>query len=190
MDNTRICSVCKKNCCIYPNEKGFIFIGIKDAETIGKKWNLEYKEFLDFSKLKKRTIKLCREFKDANSESRLRMKMLVDDRLLRLKIDDKGRCIFLDKKNQCSIYPIRPLICKIYPYWYNKTSKGIAIVYHDKDDLCNLIRVKGAKDNDIDYYKTIANQIEIETKYYFNNILNFVENNNLRLTCVGSSKSC
>ena len=26
-----------------------------------------------------------------------------------------GRCVFLDDRNQCSIYPIRPLVCRRFP---------------------------------------------------------------------------
>lgn len=29
----------------------------------------------------------------------------------------KYKCFFLNKKNQCSIYPIRPLQCKSFPFW-------------------------------------------------------------------------
>lgn len=36
---------------------------------------------------------------------------------------EAGKCIFL-KNNSCSIYPIRPLICKFYPFELKKDSNG------------------------------------------------------------------
>ena len=32
-----------------------------------------------------------------------------------MKKDDEGRCFFL-KDNQCTIYALRPLICRFYPF--------------------------------------------------------------------------
>ncbi len=32
-----------------------------------------------------------------------------------MKKTSEGKCVFL-KENQCSIYPIRPLICMFYPF--------------------------------------------------------------------------
>lgn len=32
-----------------------------------------------------------------------------------IKKDEKGKCLFL-KNNQCTIYSLRPLICRFYPF--------------------------------------------------------------------------
>jgi len=29
----------------------------------------------------------------------------------------KGRCVFLNKEDKCSIYHLRPVQCRTYPYW-------------------------------------------------------------------------
>jgi len=29
----------------------------------------------------------------------------------------KGRCVFLNKNNECLIYDLRPIQCRTYPYW-------------------------------------------------------------------------
>lgn len=42
---------------------------------------------------------------------------------LEMKKDSEGNCIFL-KGNECQIYPIRPLICRFYPFWLEKRSDG------------------------------------------------------------------
>ncbi len=30
-----------------------------------------------------------------------------------------NKCIFLNDKNQCQIYPVRPLQCRTFPFWYS-----------------------------------------------------------------------
>ncbi len=34
-----------------------------------------------------------------------------------LKDNLKGDCIFYDYKGRCTIYPVRPLQCKTFPFW-------------------------------------------------------------------------
>jgi Fe-S-cluster containining protein len=28
-----------------------------------------------------------------------------------------GRCVFLDARGECGIYPVRPVQCRTYPFW-------------------------------------------------------------------------
>ena len=37
-----------------------------------------------------------------------------------------GRCVFLDEKEECGIYPVRPVQCRTYPFWPE-------IVNHQRD---------------------------------------------------------
>jgi Fe-S-cluster containining protein len=30
---------------------------------------------------------------------------------------DDGRCVFLDARGECGIYPVRPMQCRTYPFW-------------------------------------------------------------------------
>lgn len=30
---------------------------------------------------------------------------------------DDGRCVFLDARGACTVYPVRPLQCRAYPFW-------------------------------------------------------------------------
>jgi len=43
-----------------------------------------------------------------------------DPYVYRMKKNNEGRCVFL-KDNSCSIYPIRPLICRFYPFQLKNT---------------------------------------------------------------------
>lgn len=43
----------------------------------------------------------------------------------RMKKTDAGKCVFL-KDNSCTIYEIRPLICRFYPFQLTSTKNGKA----------------------------------------------------------------
>jgi len=34
-----------------------------------------------------------------------------------IRINQQGRCVFLQKNNRCAIYQVRPRQCQTYPYW-------------------------------------------------------------------------
>jgi Fe-S-cluster containining protein len=36
---------------------------------------------------------------------------------LLLKERSDGSCVFLDKKDKCTVYPVRPAQCRTYPFW-------------------------------------------------------------------------
>jgi Fe-S-cluster containining protein len=44
-----------------------------------------------------------------------------------------GRCFFLKPDNKCSIYPVRPLVCRFYPFVMQKV--GETYVFH-ADPFC------------------------------------------------------
>jgi Fe-S-cluster containining protein len=44
------------------------------------------------------------------------LRRLEDGRLV-LASGAGGRCIFLDGQDRCSIYPVRPVQCRTYPFW-------------------------------------------------------------------------
>ena len=44
-------------------------------------------------------------------------------------IKDVVPCQFLNCNNRCSIYPVRPSVCKFYPFNIDPTEKGEAIVF-------------------------------------------------------------
>lgn len=169
------CLVCKKkyHCCINPPNKGYVTVYIDEAKKIKKKTGLDYNNFLTFSKLSKKLADASKkDFK--GSEARLRASMMVDDRILRLKIKKKGECIFLNKK-KCVIYSVRPSICRLYPYWF----KGTKIVVHSGCEYCELLDYELAKKQLNQLVKT-AKKIEKQTKDYKKNIVAFVKKNKIK----------
>ena len=47
------------------------------------------------------------------------------------------RCIFLDEEGQCSVYPVRPLQCRTYPFWPELA--GNARAWHSEAKRCEGI---------------------------------------------------
>lgn len=41
----------------------------------------------------------------------------IDDTLEGIRIEETGRCAFLDQANRCRIYAVRPNQCRTYPFW-------------------------------------------------------------------------
>ena len=52
-----------------------------------------------------------------------------------IREDYTGRCIFFE--NGCSIYPVRPLQCRTYPFWFTNLSSGQA--WNDTSKTCKGI---------------------------------------------------
>ena len=47
----------------------------------------------------------------------------VNNKVLQIRKID-GRCIFL-KNNKCEIYPIRPYVCRLFPFWFDENGEPI-----------------------------------------------------------------
>jgi Fe-S-cluster containining protein len=164
-------------CCINPRkEEGFVTISIEDAKKIREKTGKKFQDFLDYSKLSKKALQSCEDDKE-NSE------IIKEGRVLRLKMGKDGRCVFL-KNNQCSVYEIRPLLCRMYPFWYRKTKSGkIEIELFDRNEPCRMSKANTSKlkipRKEMAILKKIARKMEKETKHYKKNIDRFVRQNKL-----------
>lgn len=73
-------------------EPGTIYVSRTEIKTIAASLHQTEAEF---------TAKYLYPFKDSYS----------------IKEDRQGRCLFFD--NGCTIYPIRPLQCRTYPFWFS-----------------------------------------------------------------------
>ncbi len=40
-----------------------------------------------------------------------------------MKKNASGKCVFLNGE-QCQVYPLRPLVCRFYPFWLEKNEDG------------------------------------------------------------------
>ena len=77
-------------CCV--GETGTIYVSRPELEAIAAFVHLAVDDFAD---------QYLYPFKDSYS----------------IKEDDRGRCLFFD--DGCSIYNIRPLQCRTYPFWFS-----------------------------------------------------------------------
>ncbi len=93
--NASACEACGGHCCT--GESGYIWVKYHEIEKIADFVNLSVEEF--------GTIYL-RKVKHRYS--------LTEKKLA----EDNYACIFFDEtKNRCSIYPVRPLQCRTFPFW-------------------------------------------------------------------------
>ncbi len=167
----RFCKVCPESvhCCIFKGKKGFAFLTQKDAERIKKNTKKEFDEFMDYSPLNKKMIEALKN-DDPLLEGGLRYSQLdKKKRILRLRTKKNGRCIFLADNGKCSIYDIRPSICRIYPFWGIRLMSGkIKIIEHDINPKCGIIKSLKKKDKKVD--EALSKDELIEAKGFFKNI--------------------
>ncbi len=76
-------------CCT--GEPGTVYVGKEEVEDIARFFNMDIEEFKN---------KFLYPFRDSYS-----IKELKD-----------GSCVFY-RQNMCTIYPVRPMQCKTYPFW-------------------------------------------------------------------------
>jgi Fe-S-cluster containining protein len=177
---TKFCKTCKKDVhCCNQSKSGFIFLGITDAEKIKKHTKKSYKEIIDCTPLPKKTINLLKN-DDPGLEGYLRYSQLKNNRLLRLKKKADGNCIFLDEKRRCSIYSVRPNICRIFPFWAMRLiSNKIKIIEHDAYPECLIVKNKDVEKTlskkQKEEIKSLFKKIEKEDIHYKKNITSFMK---------------
>ena len=47
----------------------------------------------------------------------VRLDNMQSQNTLGIRIDNNGKCVFLDDKKKCRICSVRPVQCKTYPFW-------------------------------------------------------------------------
>ncbi len=166
------CKNCKKSshCCIFEDGKGFTFVTPSDARVIAKETGLSYAEFLNYSPLAPKVIAALKGA-DEMREGALRATQVDSSgRILRLKQQANGRCVFLRDDGKCGIYHIRPNICRIYPFWAMELIDGrIKVIRHDTIPTCPIVKAMEKKDKDIE---TILSQRHAdELRSLFSSIL-------------------
>jgi len=187
LNKTDFKNACKKcireeQCCFFNDASEFAFVGIKDAQRIKRHTKKDYSYFLNYSPFTKKIIADLKS-DDPFREGRLRYSQLDNKRILRLKTKNK-RCVFLKKSGGCSIYSIRPNICRIFPFWAVRMVNGTYKVITHGDGVCIAIEsiLRQRKDvekiispKEISEIKRIMKNIEKEDVFYRKNIKRFVK---------------
>ncbi len=126
-----LCEQCIKEgggCC--NNTESAIFVTLHDALRIKKATGLEFDEFLAFDKIPDAWFKELKKAQDAF------LNMFVDNKILQLKLTDKG-CPFLGPKG-CLIFKHRPGLCRLFPFNY-KIIKGKVVLSFEKLEDCTIV---------------------------------------------------
>jgi len=92
--DSKACETCKGNCCI--GESGYIWVSPTDIQNIAV--------FLG-------------EYIDKFYEKYIQ-KVKYKFSLKEIEYNDGLKCVFFDeRKKGCSIYPVRPIQCRTFPFW-------------------------------------------------------------------------
>lgn len=127
----RNCIMKNETCCTTYSH----FITLRDYERIRSLGRKDFAEFRPLTAHDKRTAL----YKERRHD--YYYWLTKDGKILQLKKGKDKRCLFLNKKNLCDIYPKRPLICRMYPFWYEKKGDRISlIVDHNGIDCCNFVK--------------------------------------------------
>lgn len=163
------CKKCDANCC----KNWTIFVTILDIKRISQYTGLKPKDFSEFSPIaewEKRKYSL----KGKNHI----YGFLKDEKILQIK-KNKEKCFFL-KGKACSIYPVRPTICKLYPFWFKFDKNEIKIITCIGYKNVCIIPEKILyvyKKLDIKALVPIAKNYEEEIQKYKRDVLTFVAKN-------------
>jgi len=116
----RECIRMDDSCCNYDYAK---FTTLKDAERIAKFLNKKINEVVMLAELSEDdketelfTDKVHNYYYELTDDK---------DRVLQLKQRKDGSCIFSNENGLCGIYPVRPLICRVFPFWYSNDGEII-----------------------------------------------------------------
>lgn len=121
-----LCSNCvgkSATCCCNPNVDSPMLLP-KEAETISKNMKINIEEFankIDFSKM----------HNDYSLKELYQMK----------RQDNNNQCYFY-RNNQCTIYEIRPIDCRIFPYDIKLENDGNYYLVYYKSKECQIIHEK------------------------------------------------
>lgn len=163
------CRSCNSNCC----KEWTIFITIDDAIRIQNFTMKNVDEFASFSEVPEWELK-----KYKNKGYNHIYSFLVNDKILQLK-KNKNDCIFL-ANGLCSIYRVRPMICRLYPFWFEKVNNSIKInicIGYENVYPIPLEEIEKYKKLKLEQLIMVAEKYHCEIEYYKKNILDFVNSN-------------
>ncbi len=97
------------------------FLTIGDAKRISRRTGKRPSSFIRFAELSENDRKTELFLKRPHGYY---YDLALGGKLLQLKALKDGSCLFFSK-GSCSIYASRPLICRVFPFWYHKNGRII-----------------------------------------------------------------
>ena len=74
-----------------------------------------------------------------------------------MKKTSEGKCVFL-KENQCTIYPLRPLICRFYPFQLTFDKEKEMHVFDFTFECPGIIKAKFSMQKDFEKLFALAQE--------------------------------
>jgi len=132
------CIKTKKTCCSADYVK---FTTLRDAERIAKFLKTDIRNVVVYGQL-------CEEDKLTELYIKKIHNYYYDlaaadgGKILQLRRRKDGSCpFFLSREGRCKIYKVRPLSCRVFPFWYSDAGKTVIITDHNGLD-CDLLNGK------------------------------------------------
>lgn len=133
------CSDCKNNCCIGEYST---FVTFRDVQRISKATNMKPEKFAEYNFIscnKKIQEKLMKKKNHSYFE------YCNNGKILQLKSKNSSlACIFV-KDNSCTIYAVRPLLCRLCPLGFRKINGKIKFIIEEEDDDCPVTKEKSIR---------------------------------------------
>ena len=118
------CLNCENHCCIGDYAT---FLTLNDAKRISEETGIPVDEFCFYAPI-------CADKEGheelMQSKDHTYFDFSQSGNILQLKANKDKSCFFL-KDKKCAIYNTRPLICRIFPFWYKKVKNEINIIIDD-----------------------------------------------------------
>jgi Fe-S-cluster containining protein len=130
-------------------------VGIPEAILIHREMGLKYSEFLQYTKLSEV------QFQEAFTE------LLPSGKSLVFRRREDRACCFASE-NGCLIFQIRPIICRLFPYWYEQDvykQKGTFEFFLEERE-CQLISKLAEFENIEDAFDFIDTSVDQMERYF------------------------
>lgn len=177
------CAKSKDDCCISDYAK---FTTLKDAERIA-----------NFLKKRINQCVIYNFLSEGDKKTELFIKKphwyyyefaSKDGKVLQLNKKRNGGCLFQNENGACTIYSVRPLTCRIHPFWYSRNGEIIIdingaecpIICKERTSKSlteNRLEKIGYKELEI---KRLIKELQSEMKDYKTNLYSFLKRNNLQ----------
>ncbi|MFB0560882.1 MAG: YkgJ family cysteine cluster protein [Candidatus Lokiarchaeia archaeon] len=142
------CKQCGECCVRYT-----ICVTHKDVFRIAKTYGLNPHDFLDYTVPDKSVEESFKDVPRFIGEKREKWVLCLEEN------EKNDRCYF-NNSGPCSIYPVRPFICRAFPFLWESKKQGSKFTLNEEAmDFCKGL---GAKENQFDFAAVARDMIESE----------------------------
>ncbi len=162
---------CPAHCCTAESKgEGIAFLTLRDAERVKKATGMKISEFADVFEFEDEE-EVERYLKSEHHGDRLFGGLAHELQMLSLKSKkNSATCTFLRKNKMCSIYEARPMICRMFPLWFNRERGKIKFTKHNdgppKDEACPVLKKNPTSKEVMGLMNVDKKMYELAEQYY------------------------